>query len=474
MNNAVIFIKDKEEKQLARAPYLGGNLLIRTVNELKKVGNLDKIYIVGIKHVVPGCEPADSIEQIISEIGNEEGKTLLVSPLYPEVNGDDYRKMIKKDEPTIMICENELVGQFMIPNNLLAKYKNINYSTYDVKNRRIKKFTLEESNRMKGSSLDDVVIFSLSSSTALGKEVCHYLNVEPGKIEVNHFADGETLVELGESVRGKRVYLIQSTSKPVNENLMELLIAIDACRRSSSREITCIIPYFGYARQDRKAQPRQPITAKLVASMLEEAGADRVVVFDLHAQQIQGFFNCPVDDLTTVPMMGQYFRRKKMDLENTVVVSPDHGGVKRARNLAQLLETPIAIIDKRRPRPNVCEACNIIGEVAGKDAIIVDDICDTGGSLIAASKILKDNGAKDIYVCIAHGLFSNNATTRIEESDIKEVVVSNSITVPVEELKKTSKIKTLSIGWMLSKLILAVQCHTPVSEVYSLYEDNAN
>ncbi|MDO4198068.1 MAG: ribose-phosphate pyrophosphokinase [Erysipelotrichaceae bacterium] len=315
-------------------------------------------------------------------------------------------------------------------------------------------------------------MFSLTSSHNLAKEVCHYLNLELGKIEVKHFADGETLVELGESVRGKRVYFIQSTCKPVNDTLMEVLIAIDAARRSSASEITCVIPYFGYARQDRKAYPRQPITAKLVAKMLEEAGANRVVTFDLHAAQIQGFFNCPVDDLTTVPMMGQYFRRKNLDPEKTVVVSPDHGGVKRARNLAEMLGTTIAIVDKRRPQANVCEACNVIGDVEGMDAIIVDDICDTGGSLIASANILKENGAKDIYVCIAHGLFSHNATQRIEDSAIKEVVVSNSIPVPIEELKKTTKIRTLSIGWMLSKLILAVQCHTPVSEVYALYEGN--
>lgn len=474
MNNAVIFIKNKEEKQLAKAPYLGGNLLLHTINELRKVNSIKRIYLVGIKSAIPGCELVDSIEEAIVEIEKEEGNTLLVSPFYPEVNDEDYRRLIKKDEATMMVCEDELCGQYMIPNYQLRSFEHLKYDTYEVKKKRIKRFTQEELDRLRGSNLDDVVVFSLTSSTALGKEVCHYLNVEPGKIDVKHFADGETLVELGESVRGKRVYLIQSTSKPVNENLMELLIAIDACRRSSAKEITCIIPYFGYARQDRKAQPRQPITAKLVASMLEEAGANRVVTFDLHAQQIQGFFNCPVDDLTTVPMMGQYFRRKNLDPMTTVVVSPDHGGVKRARNLAEILGTTMAIIDKRRPQPNVCEACNIIGDVNDKDVIIVDDICDTGGSLIAASNILKDFGAKDIYVCIAHGLFSNNATQRITDSPIKEIVVSNTITVPVEELKKTNKIKTLSIAWMLSKLILAVQCHTPVSEVYALYEDNQN
>ena len=280
----------------------------------------------------------------------------------------------------------------------------------------------------------------------------------------------ECTVELGESVRGKRVYIVQSTCKPVNETLMEVLICLDACRRSSAAEVTCIIPYFGYARQDRKAMPRQPITAKLVASMLEEAGANRVVTFDLHAAQIQGFFRCPVDELTTVPMMGQYFRRKNLDPDKIVVVSPDHGGVKRARNLAEMLGCSLAIIDKRRPSANVAEACHIIGDVEGKDTIIVDDICDTGGSLIAASNILKEKGARDIYVCVTHGLFSNNAAIRIQDSPIKEVVVTNTIIPRNDDLSNTNKITTLSIGWMLSKLILAVSCHTPVSEVYALYQ----
>ena len=216
--------------------------------------------------------------------------------------------------------------------------------------------------------------------------------------------------------------------------------------------------------------PRQPITAKLVASMLETAGINRIVTFDLHAPQIQGFFRCPVDDLTTVPMMGQYFRRKNFPVNDIVVVSPDHGGVKRARTLAEILGCSLAIIDKRRPRANEVEACYVIGDVKDKDVIIVDDICDTGGSLLAATGILKENGARDVYVCVTHGLFSNDAATKIEQSDIKEVVVTNTIVVPKEELDKTSKITVLSVGWMLSKLILAVSCHTPVSEVYALYE----
>ena len=470
MNNAVIFIRNEEERELAKAPYLGGNLLLRAVRELRKVEDIWNIYIVGADGEVPGCLSRNSIKEIVKEVDGS-GKVLLVSPLYPEISAEDYSRLLKKEgEGAVLLYENENCESFMIAANRLGDFRNVKFEPVEIKNKRIRKFTAKDALDSKEENLDDVVVFPLTSSVEVVEEICNYLNIKPGKIDVKHFADGETLVELGESVRGKRVYIVQSTCKPVNDTLMEVLICLDACRRSSAAEVTCIIPYFGYARQDRKAMPRQPITAKLVASMLEEAGANRVVTFDLHAAQIQGFFRCPVDELTTVPMMGQYFRRKNLDPENIVVVSPDHGGVKRARNLAEMLGCSIAIIDKRRPSANVAEACHIIGDVEGKDTIIVDDICDTGGSLIAASTILKENGAKDIYVCIAHGLFSNNAAERIQNSPIKEVVVTNTILPTSTDIDKTDKITTLSIGWMLSKLILAVSCHTPVSEVYSLYE----
>lgn len=471
MNNAIIFIKDEQERQLSKAPYLGGNLLLHAVNEVRKIKSIQNIYVVGADYDVPGCIRKDEIRDVLDEIEKEPGKTLLISPLYPDLNADDYMKMMEKDcDGAVIMYEGESCETFAIRNDKLHDFRNISYQGVQIKYKAVKKFTVEDALESKEENLDNVIIFALSSSVKLVKEVCHYLNIQPGKVDVKHFADGETLVEIGQSVRGKNCYIIQSTCKPVNETLMEVLICIDALRRSSAAEITCIIPYFGYARQDRKASPRQPITAKLVASMLEEAGANRVVTFDLHAAQIQGFFHCPVDDLTAVPMMGQYFRRKGFDPENVVVVSPDHGGVKRARTLAEMLGSAIAIIDKRRPQANIAEACNIIGEVEGKDVIIVDDICDTGGSLIAASNILKEKGARDIYVCITHGLFSNNAAMRIQDSPIKEVVVTNTIIPPEEEMEKTTKITTLSIGWMLSKLVLAVSCHTPVSEVYSLYE----
>ena len=317
--------------------------------------------------------------------------------------------------------------------------------------------------------MKDVKVFSLTGNNDLVDEICDYLSVTPGKISIKHFADGETLVELGESVRGKQVYIVQSTYQPVNERLMELLITIDTMKRSSASDIVCIIPYFGYARQDRKAQPRQPITARLVADLLSTAGANRVVTVDLHAPQIQGFFSFPVDDLKTVPMMGQYFLNKGLDLNNTVVVSPDHGGANRARQLAEILGTSIAIVDKRRPRPNEVEAQSIIGNVDGKTCIVIDDICDTAGSLVAACNILKEHGANDIYVALAHGVFSKDAMEKIENSVIKEVVVSNTIPLTEEKKSRTTKITVLSVGKMLAKLVNAISTDSPVSEVYDLY-----
>lgn len=249
----------------------------------------------------------------------------------------------------------------------------------------------------------ETVIFALTSSTDLAAHVCRDLGLPLGKIKVEHFADGEILVEPQESVRGRSVFIVQSTCNPVTERLMEVLVCIDACKRASAGEINVIMPYYGYARQDRKAKPRQPITAKLVADLLQVAGADRVVVFDLHATQIQGFFDIPIDDLTAVPMLGQYFKEKNLPSDKLVVVSPDHGGVTRARRLADILDAPIAIIDKRRPKPNMVEAQNVIGDVNGKICIVVDDICDTAGSLVAGCQILKDHGASEIYTGIRTG-----------------------------------------------------------------------
>lgn len=315
----------------------------------------------------------------------------------------------------------------------------------------------------------ETIVFALTSSTDLAASVCKYLNIPLGKIKVEHFADGEILVEPQESIRGRTVFIIQSTCNPVTEHLMEVLICIDACRRASAGEINVVMPYFGYARQDRKAKPRQPITSKLVANLLEKAGANRILTFDLHAAQIQGYFDIPIDDMTAVPMIGQYFKNKNIPSDDLVVVSPDHGGVVRARRLADLLDAPIAIIDKRRPKPNMVEAQNVIGEVNGKTCIVIDDICDTAGSLVAGCEILKRYGAKDIYCGISHGVFSRNAVEKIELSPIKEMVITDTIPLSDDKKDKATKITVLSVASMIAKTIDSIQNHTPVSNVYKEY-----
>ncbi len=315
----------------------------------------------------------------------------------------------------------------------------------------------------------ETIVFALTSSTDLAASVCKSLGLPLGKIKVEHFADGEILVEPQESVRGRTVFIIQSTCNPVTEHLMEVLICIDACRRASAGEINVIMPYYGYARQDRKAKPRQPITSKLVANLLETAGANRIMTFDLHAAQIQGYFDIPIDDMTAVPMIGQYFKQKNIPSDELVVVSPDHGGVVRARRLADLLDAPIAIIDKRRPKPNMVEAQNVIGEVDGKTCIVIDDICDTAGSLVAGCEILKRHGAKDIYCGITHGVFSRNAIEKIELSPIKEMVITDTIPLSDDKKDKATKITVLSIAYMIAKTIDSIQNHTPVSDVYTEY-----
>ena len=315
----------------------------------------------------------------------------------------------------------------------------------------------------------ETVVFALTSSVDLAAEVCRKLEIPLGKIKVEHFADGEILVEPQESVRGRNVFIIQSTCNPVTERLMEVLICIDACKRASAGSINIIMPYYGYARQDRKAKPRQPITSKLVANLLQVAGADRILTFDLHAAQIQGYFDIPIDDLTAVPMIGQYFKEKNFDKEELVVVSPDHGGVTRARRLADILEAPIAIIDKRRPKPNMVEAQNVIGDVEGKNCIVIDDICDTAGSLVAGCQILKDHGAKDIYTGITHGVFSRDALDKIEKSTIKEMVITDTIALTPEQAAKTTKITVLSVSEMIARTIDSIENHSPVSRVYNLY-----
>ncbi len=318
--------------------------------------------------------------------------------------------------------------------------------------------------------MKDTIVFALTSSLELADEICQHLHIERGTIRVNHFADGEILVEPEISVRGRDVFLIQSTSYPVSETYMEVLIALDAFKRASAREVTVVMPYFGYARQDRKARARQPITAKLMADLLQAAGADRIVTLDLHAPQIQGFFDIPIDDLSATSLFGQYYRAKNFQ-EEVVVVSPDHGGASRARRLSDVIpNSTIAIIDKRRTQPNVAEAINLIGDVEGKIAIVVDDIIDTGGSLLGGINMLYAKGATKVFCACSHGVLSRNALENIENSPIEELVVTNSIEMN-EEKKKCKKIKQISIGYMLAKTIEAIQDHKPVSDIWKIFND---
>ena len=283
--------------------------------------------------------------------------------------------------------------------------------------------------------------------------------------EVNRFSDEEVSISIEESVRGCDVFVIQPTSQPVNEHLMELLIMVDALKRASAKTINLVIPYYGYARQDRKSRSREPITAKLVANLLETAGANRVISLDLHAPQIQGFFDIPIDHLMGVPLLSDYFSEKEdLNFDEVVVVSPDHGGVTRARKMADRLKTPIAIIDKRRPKPNVAEVMNIVGEIDGKTAIIIDDIIDTGGTIKLAAQALVDKGAKEVYACCTHPVLSGPAIERIESSIIKELVVTNSI--QLAEDKKIDKIKELSVGALIAQAIVRVYKEESVSTLF--------
>ncbi|MGM9947257.1 ribose-phosphate diphosphokinase [Floccifex sp.] len=308
--------------------------------------------------------------------------------------------------------------------------------------------------------MKDTVVFALSSSIGLAHGICKELGIELGKCKVNHFADGEILVELGESVRGKHVYFVQSTNSPVNDNLMELLIGIDACKRASASTINCIIPYFGYSRQDRKAKPRQPITSKLVASLLETAGADRVVTVDLHATQEQGFFDIPADDISALKLIANYLKHK--NIEDVTVVSPDHGGTVRARNLALELDAPIAIIDKRRPRPNVAEAMGLLGDVSGRTAVIIDDMVDTAGTLVSGIRMLKEKGAKEVYAVCSHGILSGPAIERLSGSGLVEFICTDTID-QTENKKNYPQMKVISVAPLMAALIRAVEENTSLS-----------
>jgi ribose-phosphate pyrophosphokinase len=305
-------------------------------------------------------------------------------------------------------------------------------------------------------------IFTGNANPALATEIAKYMGLTVGEAFVGRFNNGEIQVNIDESVRGTDVFVIQPTSDPANDNIMELLIMVDAFRRASARHITAVIPYYGYARQDRKTRGREPISAKLVANLLTTAGVTRVVTMDLHAGQIQGFFDIPVDHLPGVPILAEYFAAKK--LEDLIVVSPDLGGVTRARALADRLHAPIAIIEKRRPAPGVAEVMNLIGNVEGKTAVIVDDIVDTAGSLTEGAKALQRFGAKEVYACCTHAVLSHPAVDRIEASNIKELIVTN--TIPVPDHKRTSKIKVLSVAPLLAEAIIRIFGELSVSKLF--------
>ncbi|MFM1655448.1 ribose-phosphate diphosphokinase [Brevibacillus sp. B_LB10_24] len=305
-------------------------------------------------------------------------------------------------------------------------------------------------------------VFTCNANPELAREIVEHIGTPLGNSEAVHFSDGECQIKLNESVRGADVFVIQPTCAPVNETLMELLVMVDALKRASAKSINVVIPYYGYARQDRKARARDPITAKLVANLIETAGAHRIIAMDLHATQIQGFFDIPVDHLLGVPILGKYFQDK--GLPDIVVVSPDHGGVTRARKLAERLEAPIAIIDKRRPEPNVAEVMNIVGNIEGKTAIIIDDIIDTAGTITLAANALVEAGAREVYACCTHPVLSGPAIERIDSSKIRELVVTNTIPLPPE--KQIEKIKVLSVAPIIGEAIIRVHEELSVSKLF--------
>jgi len=307
------------------------------------------------------------------------------------------------------------------------------------------------------------MLFAGSSNSELAQEIARNINIPLSRSTVTKFADGELKIKIEENIRGQDVFIIQSTNPPA-ENLLELLLFLDAAKRASAERITAVIPYYGYARQDRKDEPRVPISAKLIADLLAVSGAGRVLTIDLHAEQIQGFFNIPVDHLYAVPVFIDYYNEKK--IENYVVVSPDAGRVNRVRAFARRMgkDIPIAIIDKRRTRPNQSNVINVIGDVKGKNAIIYDDMIDTGGTIVDAAMALADKGVREIFVCAVHGLFSRNAIEKIEKSPIREVAITNTIKIARE--KMVDKLKILSIAYLLAEAIKRIHNNESISSLF--------
>jgi ribose-phosphate pyrophosphokinase len=307
-----------------------------------------------------------------------------------------------------------------------------------------------------------IKIFSGNANRVMAEEICRHLQVPLSAAEVKKFSDGEIFVEIGENVRGTDVFVVQPTCPPVNDHLMELLIMVDALRRASARRITAVIPYYGYARQDRKVRPRVPITAKAVAEMLMAVGTRRVLCMDLHAGQIQGFFNIPVDHLYAAPVLLKYIRGQ---FNNVVMVSPDAGGVERTRAFAKRLNAELAIIDKRRERANECEALHVIGDVTGKTAVLLDDMVDTAGTLCGAAAKLMDKGAHEVHACCSHAVLSGPAIERLEKSCIRSLVVTNSIPLR-EDAKRSEKIKVLSVSELLGDAISRIHSEDSVSSLF--------
>ena len=316
---------------------------------------------------------------------------------------------------------------------------------------------------MKKSLFSGYKVFACNSHPELAEEIAAIMGKPLGDLEVKQFSDGEICVNLGESVRGVDCFVIQSTSKPVNDNLMELLITIDAMKRASAGRITAVMPYYGYARQDRKAKARDPITAKLVADMIVAAGADRIITMDLHAAQIMGFFTIPVDHLIGQPLLTEYYAKQGID--DLVIVSPDHGSVPRARNMAEPLNCPIAIVDKRRPKPNVSEIMNIIGDIENKNCVLLDDMIDTAGTITNAANALKDLGAKSVRACATHAVLSGPAIQRIQDSAIEELVLLN--TMPIPDEKMIDKIKVLSVGPMFAESLIRIHNNESISKLFA-------
>ncbi len=315
---------------------------------------------------------------------------------------------------------------------------------------------------MKNGSFSEYKIFTGNAHPELAEKIASIMGKPLGKCDVAQFSDGEISLNLWESVRGVDIYIVQPTCDPVNDNLMELLIMIDAMKRASAGRINAVIPYYGYARQDRKAKARDPITSKLVANLIVAAGADRVVTMDLHANQIQGYFDIPVDHLIGMPILAKYFKEK--NLEDVVVVSPDHGSVTRARNMAEYLDCPIAIVDKRRPEPNKSEIMNIIGNIDGKNCIILDDMIDTAGTICNAAAAIKELGAKEVYSCATHAVLSGPAIKRLDESVIKEVVLLD--TIPIDKDKMIDKFTTLSVAPIFAEAMTRIFTNGSVSKLF--------